>query len=71
MGGDVKENYKVILDPNQSGKRNPGAAGKVPLWFNVLIVRSELDFLCVGVCLCMCILGDGPVACLCINCRSW
>lgn len=28
MGGDVKENYKVILDPNQSGKRNPGAAGK-------------------------------------------
>lgn len=71
MGENVKENYKVILDPNQSGGRNPGAVGKVPVWFNVLIVRTDLDFLCVGECLCVCILGDGPVAFLCINCRSW
>lgn len=61
----------MILDSNQNVKRNPWAEGKVPLRFNVLIVRSELDFLCVGVCLCMCILGDGAVACVCINCRSW
>lgn len=61
----------MILDSNQNVRRNPWAEGKVPLRFNVLIVRSELDFLCVGVCLCMCILGDGAVACVCINCRSW
>lgn len=68
MSSWVKENYKVTLDPNRSRGRNPGAVGGKSQFGSMFsLLEPTWTFLCVGECLCVCVLGDGPVAFLCLN----